>query len=94
MATEVSRMEAAVREWISDYYNQSKLAYKLDHEYTAANLSFSSLKGRDKEIFQRLRSLKDKFGDPLLVIKMVTMEKEERGEAEASFGRYGSSYSG
>ena len=80
-------MESAINDWVADNNNRpNKLAYKLDHKYTLANIAFESLKGRDKEIYDRLCVLKDKFGDPLLSIKMVIMEKIEYGCPEDYYG--------
>jgi len=83
--SELQVIESAIKNWAEDNARPNKLAYRLDHQYTSASISFNTLKGRDKEIYDRLRLLKDKFGDPLLSIKMVVMEKEEQGEAEASY---------
>lgn len=85
-SSELQNIEDAIRNWTAHADGPNKLAYRLDYQYTPASIAFNTLKGRDKEIYDRLRILKDTFGDPLLSIKMVVIENKEQGEAACGYG--------
>jgi hypothetical protein len=75
IAAEIS---TAVAAWCADPDTRNKpakLAVKLEHEYTATNLSFAGLKGRDATVAALLRSC------PQLDLFLTTIVKQESGSA-------------
>jgi hypothetical protein len=73
LAAEIS---TAVAAWCADRDVRSKptkLAVKLEHQYTATNLSFAGLKGRDATVAALLRAC------PQLDLFLTTIVKHESG---------------
>lgn len=69
--------------WEEDEDGPEKLVWKLEHQYTETNLTFSRLKGNDRAAVQALRSIRDReTGMELLDMYLVLMEKHESGEPE------------
>jgi hypothetical protein len=80
LAAEIS---AAVAAWCADPDTRNKparLAVKLEHEYTATNLSFAGLKGRDATVAALLQSC------PQLDLFLTIIVKHETGST--SGGHY------
>jgi hypothetical protein len=75
LAAEIS---TAVAAWCADpdmHSKPTKLAVKLEHQYTATNLSFAGLKGRDATVAALLRAC------PQLDLFLTTIVKQESGSA-------------
>jgi hypothetical protein len=86
----IHRVRAAVQAWAEDPSRPMKLALPLEFKYTNTNLSFPGLKGADRYLVQRLRSLKNEQGGPLLRVYLAMVMKHVAGMCEDD----GSSYYG
>ncbi|KAK5662548.1 hypothetical protein OQA88_8460 [Cercophora sp. LCS_1] len=90
-------VRSALRAWLdSRSYNGGDakndcLYYMLDHDYTEASLSFSTLKGVDGLRVRCLKKICEEMDASLL---LGVLEKEEEGDCEDDYGGYGGRYGG
>eukprot|EP00978_Attheya_sp_CCMP212_P020652 scaffold59368_cov47-Attheya_sp.AAC.1 len=62
-----------------------KHAFMLDHDYTEASLSFDNLKGRDKDVYKLLKTLRDSNNQPMLSVSLLLMSKHETGDEDEMY---------
>ena len=65
-----------VGEWEKDSSGPAMLAHVLEHKYTKTNLSFQTLKGRDREVVKMIQGLDVASTSPLLEVHLVLVEKQ------------------
>ena len=72
----LSKYLQVLKSWEGDEGGPEKLVWKLEHQYTEANLCFSQLKGNDRAAVEALRSIRDsESGVELLDMHLVLIEK-------------------
>ncbi|KAF4912284.1 hypothetical protein CGCF415_v003828 [Colletotrichum fructicola] len=86
---ETRKLRHSLRKWlkggIPGQSDENELYYRLDHEYTEANLSMSALKGRDYEVVQVLDDLSTELEFDVF---LAALETKEEGTVGYDHGGY------
>ena len=82
LMAQTHQLRALSIQWKNFFKNT--FGYLLEHDYTETNLHFFNLKGRDKEVTDTLRGVRDADGKPLFVVCLILLEKHETGEPACS----------
>ena len=92
LTSQTENVRRLVKHWEDSFGGQDALGYLLEHSYTATNLHFSNLKGRDKEVVDFLSGARDTDGNPLFTVCLMLAEKREMGEPEVEHRSYYNRY--
>ncbi|EJD55226.1 hypothetical protein AURDEDRAFT_140854, partial [Auricularia subglabra TFB-10046 SS5] len=82
----VSRLRHVLLSWKQEQGDVDRIVYKLDHDYSHANLSASALKGSDAHVLAALDEAAKELG---FCLGLGTLEHTIRGSAEGDYGGYG-----
>jgi hypothetical protein len=78
-------LDRIITNWTTAYNEEIKkdvpelLAYKLEHQYTNANLSFNALKGHDREVVKHLEAVRKQT---LSHVYLASLEKTVSGSCD------------